>query len=65
MIAAYLRLNKTESKKIEELSRELNKQRLDLNMKVMQESKVLHELIDIAICNVEVVEGELKIKKSN
>lgn len=65
MIAAYLRLNKTESKKIDELSRELNKQRLDLNMKVMQESKVLHELIDIAICNVEVVDGELKIKKSN
>lgn len=65
MIAAYLRLNKTESKKIDELSRELNKQRLDLNMKVMQESKVLHELIDIAICNVEVVNGELKIKKSN
>ena len=65
MIAAYLRLNKTESKKIDELSRELNKQRLDLNMKVMQESKVLHELIDIAISNVEVVEGELKIKKSN
>lgn len=65
MIAAYLRLNKTESKKIDELSRELNKQRLDLNMKVMQESKVLHELIDIAISNVEVVEGELKIKKSD
>ncbi|WEH87867.1 hypothetical protein PYR73_18945 (plasmid) [Acinetobacter soli] len=65
MIAAYLRLNKTESKKIDELSRELNKQRLDLNMKVMQESKVLHELIDIAICNVEVVNGELKIRKSN
>lgn len=63
MMAAYLRLNKSEDKKVNELSKELNKQRIELDMKIIQQSKVLHELIEIALKNVTVEKGELKLKK--
>ena len=62
MMAAYLRLNKSEDRKVSDLCKELNKQRIELDMKIIQQSKVLHELIEIALKNVEVEKGEIKLK---
>lgn len=62
MIAAYLRIKKNEERFLEEISKELNQQRLDLNKPVLKPSDILHNLIEIAIYNTEVKNGELTIK---
>lgn len=62
MISDYVRLKKEEKKRINELSDEVNRQRLDLKMGVIKESEVLHELIDEAFKKVEVIQGKINIK---
>lgn len=62
MISDYVRLKKDEKKLINELSNDLNKMRLDLKMGVMKESEVLHELIKIALQNIKLENGNIKIK---
>lgn len=62
MIAAYLRIKKNEERFLEAISKELNQQRLDLNKPVLKPSDILHNLIEIAIYNTEVKNGELTIK---
>lgn len=62
MIAAYLRIKSNEEKFLKEISNELNQQRISLGKQVLKPSEVLHELIDLAIKNAKVEEGELKIK---
>lgn len=63
MISAYLRINKKEESKLNELSKKLNIQRLEMNKPVVKESEILHMLLDIAFKNHEVKEGEIYIKK--
>lgn len=61
MISAYLRIKKDEEKALMNLSKELNKQRLDLNLGVMKESEILHELIKEAFKKARAVKGEIKL----
>jgi len=62
MISDYLRLKKEEKKRINELSNEINKQRLNLNLGVLIESEVLHELIQEAFKKAKVENGKIIIK---
>jgi hypothetical protein len=61
MISAYLRINKKEEKALMELSKEVNKQRIDLNIGVMKESEILHELINEAFKKAHAINGKIKI----
>jgi len=61
MICAYLRIKKDEEKALGNLSNELNKQRLDLNLGVMKESEILHELLQEAFKKARVEKGKIKI----
>lgn|GEM_PF-4954806 len=58
----FLRINKIEKIKLTELSNVLNTQRLNKNLPVLEESKVLHELIDFAFDNIEVIDCKLSLK---
>ena len=62
MISDYLRLKKDEKKKINALSVALNKQRLDLNKNVIEESKFTHMLLEEAFKRVTIENGEIKFK---
>lgn len=61
MISAYLRINRNEEKALMEISKELNKQRLDRNLSVRKESEILHELINEAFKKARVVDGKIII----
>lgn len=65
MISAYLRINKKEESKLNELSKKLNIQRLEMNKPVVKESEILHMLIEFAFKNCEVKGGEIKLKDSS
>lgn len=62
MISDYVRLKKDEKKLINELSIDLNKIRLELNMGVLKESEVLHEVLKVALQRIEIDNGNLKIR---
>lgn len=62
MISDYLRLKKDEKKRINALSIELNKQRLELNKNVIEESKFAHMLLEEAFKRVTIENGEIKFK---
>jgi len=62
MISAYLRINKKEEKALMELSKEVNKQRIDLNLGVMKESEILHELINEAFKKAHAKNGKIKVE---
>ena len=61
MISAYLRINRNEEKALMEISKELNKQRLDRNLNVKKESEILHELINEAFKKARVEDGKIII----
>lgn len=61
MISAYLRINRNEEKALMDLSKELNKQRLDRNLTVRKESEILHELINEAFKKARVEDGKIII----
>lgn len=61
MISAYLRIKKNEEKALLNLSQEINRQRLDLNMGVIKESEILHELLNEAFKKAHAVKGEIKL----
>lgn len=61
MISAYLRINRNEEKALMEISKELNKQRLDKNLSVKKESEILHELINEAFKKARVADGKIII----
>lgn len=61
MISAYLRINRKEEKRLNEISGKLNRDRLDRNLPVMKESEILHAIINEAFKKAEVIEGEIKI----
>lgn len=61
MICAYLRIKKDEEKALGQLSNELNKQRIELNIGVMKESEILHELLKEAFKKARVEKGKIKI----
>ncbi|KHF77289.1 hypothetical protein PJ15_0295 [Acinetobacter sp. neg1] len=62
MISDYVRMKKEEKKRINEISLEINRQRMSLGMSVIEDSKVLHEILDEAFKHVEVEHGKIKIK---
>lgn len=62
MISDYLRLKKDEKKRINTLSIALNKQRLELNKNVIEESKFTHMLLEEAFKRVKIENGEIKFK---
>lgn len=62
MISAYLRINKAEEKSLMNISEEINRQRLDLKMRVIKESEILHQLINEAFKKAKVVNGKIVIE---
>ena len=62
MISDYLRLKKHQKKRLSEISEDLNRQRLDRKMSVIEDSKVLHEIIDAALEKIIIEEGNIKFK---
>lgn len=62
MISAYLRINRKEEKKLMELSKKLNRERLDRNLEVMKDSEILHALINEGFKKAKVVEGNIVIE---
>ena len=59
MISAYLRINRKEEKNLMELSKKLNRERLERNFTVMKESEILHALINEGFKKAKVVEGNI------
>lgn len=62
MISAYLRINREEEKKLMELSKMVNIERLNLNMNVMKESEILHALIKEGFKRAGTENGNIVIK---
>lgn len=62
MIAAYLRIKKAEEMQIDEISKKLNRERLDHDLPVMKESEILHEIINQALKRVTIKNGKIEIK---
>lgn len=62
MISAYLRINRKEEKNLIELSKKLNRERLDRNLAVMKDSEILHALINEGFKKAKVIEGKIVIE---
>lgn len=62
MISDYVRMKKEEKKRINEISLEVNRQRMSLGMSVIEDSKVLHEILNEAFNHVKIEDGRIKIK---
>lgn len=62
MIGDYLRLKKQQKKRLSEISEDLNKQRLDKKIGVLEDSKVLHEIINTALEKIIIEDGNIKFK---
>lgn len=62
MISDYLRLKKDEKKRINDLSIALNRQRLELNKNVVEESKFAHMLLEEAFKRISIENGEIVFK---
>lgn len=61
MVSSYLRINKKEEEKLKKLSKNVNMQRIELEMTVLKESEVLHKLIDEAFKKAKVEKGHILI----
>ena len=62
MISAYLRINIKEEKSLIELSKKLNRERLDRNLPVMKDSEILHALINEGFKKAKVIDGNIIIE---
>lgn len=62
MSSTYLRIKKSEEKKIKEISKILNKQRLDNDLDVLKESEIFHILIELAFQRMKIENGEIEIE---
>lgn len=60
-MVTYLRIKKLENELVKQVSKELNKQRMEIEKETMKDSEIFHDVIIKALKQCKVENGELII----